>query len=960
MRTPALRRARVVLAAALAVGLAVPGMTISTARADSASDSSVTVRGSGSFAGLSVSVDRTQQLGHQVVDVSWKGLGQSDTQNQSGPTDYLQIMQCWSDPSLQQVSTDADRDTLRDQCYFGAFGSTYAGNASSVPGGYYASASAYLRKVVKPTLVGFKPGATSDEDKAANARALQAQHDAWALDLHGSQEANDGFVPFKPVSGTAYDGSGNSDVDNPWFDQQITNEIDYAPSAVDGTGSMPFEVQTGLENSSLGCGQARASGVVPKCWIAVVPRGVPTSRTDGAQSPFAWSVWKNAMFIPLDFSSLSSSCARSATKTSITGSPLLAAAASSWTSSLCSSTGRSYSYLSTADLIRESSVTSAKDPGLQAVTRSVPGAPSDTVYAPVAVASLSIVFLIDRYYSDLYFDADGGVQGTPQDQLDHNGELVTQLKLTPRLVAKLLTQSYRGSMPPSRLDVRSADDPQHDDPNLKGARLGLLDDPEFTALNPDLAALDYQHQYSLTNLVVPFGRANEYGELWQWVLADPSARAFLSGQPDEHGMKVNPAFKNALQARDDFPKPDPWCADVDTRPAVPPLCGIDYNKYAANLEAAAIAAAKGDPKRGTFNPVDNFRADFFSGFGSAPRDLVGRRAELVLTDTVSAARFGLRSAQLLNAHGDFVAPDAHSLQAAVDGMDTDDNGVLVPDPSTAVAGAYPLTVPQYVATVPSRITPEEGDAYADLLQYSAFHGQEQGPSVGQLPEGYLPLTQELKSEAVVAAEEIRDEAGVAPDPTSTPTPTPSSTVTRTASPTPAPQSTSRAVTPAPSSSPASTAVAGVAAKPSPSVTADPPASTTVSATTPSAAPTVSTSPTSSATASPSPSHTLATSARPSSPASHPGTPFHPSGGTGSSPVVSGSRATPTPSGKPTSLQSPVPTATATPQPEVQLVSATTPATKVGGIRFALFICLLVALLAGTTSQALRRVPARRR
>ena len=65
---------------------------------------------------------------------------------------------------------------------------------------------------------------------------------------------------------------------NPYFNVVTTNEIAGRRTGPDGTGAELFEVTTGLESTGLGCGQkvqpvGGGEPTVPKCWLVVVPRG---------------------------------------------------------------------------------------------------------------------------------------------------------------------------------------------------------------------------------------------------------------------------------------------------------------------------------------------------------------------------------------------------------------------------------------------------------------------------------------------------------------------------------------------------------------------------------------------------------------------------------------------------------------------------------------------------------------
>jgi len=94
------------------------------------------------------------------------------------------------------------------------------------------------------------------------------------------------------------------------------------------------------------------------------------------------------------------------------------------------------------------------------------------------------------------------------------------------------------------------------------------------------------------------------------------------------------------------------------------------------------------------------------------------------------------------------------------------DGVPVPDPASKAVGAYPLTVITYAATVPALLSAAEGADYATFLDYVANGGQTPGVGAGQLPPGYVPLTQAMHDQAVAAAARIKSQAGVTPTATS--------------------------------------------------------------------------------------------------------------------------------------------------------------------------------------------------
>ena len=61
--------------------------------------------------------------------------------------------------------------------------------------------------------------------------------------------------------------------------------------------------------------------------------------------------------------------------------------------------------------------------------------------------------------------------------------------------------------------------------------------------------------------------------------------------------------------------------------------------------------------------------------------------------------------------------------------------------ATVGAGAYPGTMVVYAAVPTSGLPAQDATDYAALLRFAATTGQRPGSDVGQLPSGYLPLTE---------------------------------------------------------------------------------------------------------------------------------------------------------------------------------------------------------------------------
>ena len=725
-----------VLAAALLVGAsALPLLAAGTATAadpaaaadpgpaaDPVAAGAVTVTGRGPFADLRVTVARTRALRNEVVGVSWTG-GTATRGNFA--VDYLQVFQCWGD-----AATGPDRE----QCQFG-------GLTGDSRGGAQVASRQVTYGITDPreTYLPRRPGELR-------------------------------YVPFRSVSGKTTESPLSE-----FFDATTTNEVPYARTRADGGGALPFEVQTGVEAPGLGCG-APAAGpppsaapvvvattptaatttapagpsagsaplVVPPrgagsggrgCWLVVVPRGSTevdgSRRTDDStnqllSSPLSRSNWDQRLVVPLDFAPVGQPCPLGRAERPVVGQEQAAEAVGSWQPTLCAGSGPVYSFTQVPDAVaRRQAVGDA--PGLSLTTRPLDVAllPQGRrpVYAPVALSGLAVAFQID---SQSAFDA-------PADVKARDGQAVRGLDLTPRLVAKLLTQSYRlGAATQAR-------------PGLEKNPLDLTRDPEFLRANPDFRALRF---IGIPDVVVPAGLSDGAGLVWEWLLGDADAAAFLGGAPDPDGMVVNPAYRGTGR-QDGFPKSDTVCQTFLTQQ--PPLCTLDARPYAGDGHEAARAAARGDSlSRSAYDA-----AGLPPTYRRAAPQPTGQRAVLALADTATAQRYGLQVARLRNAAGAFVAPDQSGLLAGLAAMTPSGvEGVLRPAPRSTAAAAYPLTNLTYAVTTPQVLVPAARTDYAAFLRYAAGPGQQAGVAPGQLPPGYAPLPQAQRTQALRASASI--------------------------------------------------------------------------------------------------------------------------------------------------------------------------------------------------------------
>jgi len=612
-------------------------------------------------------------------------------------------------------------------------------------------------------------------------------------------------VPFQSVTGSdpVFDQALNV-----YFDSNTTNELAAARTRSTGEGLAYFEMQTLRQAPGLGCGAARESnGVVSgrSCWLVIVPRDdhevdgdrVGPGRPDQSlmTSPLSASNWINRIVLPLTFAPIGNICPIGGAERRVLGSEVATDAMTRWQPTLCASGDRIFSFSQVSEPIIANQLGSS-DPSLAFVDSKVAGV-KDVVYAPILAGGLTFASLIERQV--------GGTDDASV--IERAGERMPALNLNARLVAKLMTQSYILSLAaPNEIDktthlyqVDANGRPKVDgNGDVVLNPRSLVTDPEFLALNPAYETYP-SYLMPIADALVPVGSSKLYQMVWRYILSDPDAKAFVEGVADEWGMRVNPYYRSQAtdstgEPRSDFPKRDETCAEPLVAGAESSiLCTTGANPYAGDMESSARAAGRGDDLA-----VNNWDVvavpPRFKPKGPAS---LGARAVLALTTTALAERYGLAQAQLVNASGDLIAPDATSIGEAIsDAVDKTTRSsapsFISPDPADAIGDAYPLATLTYAATVPSKLSVEAAEDYAAFLNFATESGQRLGVSDGRLPYGYVPLPNSLSVQAAAVADDIVAQAKAANQPTptpsviesATPTPTPTPSVTESATPTP--------------------------------------------------------------------------------------------------------------------------------------------------------------------------------
>ncbi|MFD3665136.1 hypothetical protein ACFWVF_31815 [Streptomyces sp. NPDC058659] len=667
-------------------------------------DSAVTKRGTAGpyddFSDLEVTVHQTRNLRAQGLRVSWKG----GKPTQGTATDYLQVMQCWGDDPA---------GPKREQCQFGS--------AATGTGNY----GTHITR--RELVVGTDP--------------LEKEYDELIPDPEYPGQMTSPFIPFTPVSGPPTTKS----VDWTYFSPHDTNEEFFLRTQPDGTGEAAVHLQSTREAPHLGCGDPVGTGAHVRgrsCWLVVVPRGShePDGSTGNNQrpqtSPFSTTNWNQRIVFPLDFLPVREACPTDKAERRMTGSELVTDAITSWQSALCAEGATRFTFTQRGEDMARGSLLNptSTSPGLAFTVEPVEGGEkAGFVHAPVAVNALTV---------GLYWEAD-------------RIGLVKDLKLSARLLAKLLTYSYPYDI---RLLSNTAPSPDH----VKDNPQSIVRDPEFLKLNPDFERFQQSVMSYPGGILLSAERSDTTRVVWNYLRADKEARAFLEGNPDPWGMRINPYFKDlrlVTDGSDEFPKADPTETELAVLDAKIRYGVTERSPYAIDMHDAARWV-----RRGTNNAKDQAATDHLTGGLKLVGGDVspGSRRAYGITDAASASRYQLQVAALPNADGTYVRPTASSMLKAVDQFkDSAVPGVLAPDPARAGKGAYPLTVVTYAAASTGLPADARRD-YARVLRYAAGAGQKQGTAPGELPFGYAPMPAKLKAQAAAAAGRLERGAPAGP------------------------------------------------------------------------------------------------------------------------------------------------------------------------------------------------------
>ena len=401
---------------------------------------------------------------------------------------------------------------------------------------------------------------------------------------------------------------------------------------LDGNGSAQYEVRSSVENESLGCSYQVA------CSLVVIPimglscdvdaecartgQFLPGSSNfanqgvDLAVSPSLWwseSNWRNRFSVPLTFGLPPDACnvLDDRPPTGFYGTELISQAALQWSPAYCLDKKR---FKFQANAMPDSAAFGLMETG-EAAAAFVSGKHETTgqaavVYAPTAVTGFAVGYVVDRP--------------------DNAGE-VTDLRLTPRLLAKLLTQSYLGS------DLGRGHRGIADNP------LSINLDPEFQKLNPGLDTISREAAATVLSLSES---SDVMTALTSYIANDRKAMDFVGGKPDQWGMKVNPSYKKIELPTAEWPLLDDYVPQTQDECLLQNPAPYFTQLAAPVTSLRKIAEAVLDAWPNVQTRCERATTSDPWKLGRVVRQGMGSRFMMGIVSLGDAARFGLRAAAL--------------------------------------------------------------------------------------------------------------------------------------------------------------------------------------------------------------------------------------------------------------------------------------------------------------------------
>ena len=523
---------------------------------------------------------------------------------------------------------------------------------------------------------------------------------------------------------------------------------EWSTTTAKGTGVVHIPALSDLQNQFLGCSPTKP------CSLAVIP----VQGGDILQSPFSCAKhiedgpaggnsstaqvtfgnprpgapqcsWAKRIVVPLRFAPSLANCKFNNPTFTVIGSPMAQREMDQWDTGLCEQANPlfiSYSF----SLPEPAAISAVQSGGGDVALTTRPaatltGAHHKYTYAPISVSAVTIPYWVDN---------------------TNTGDPFTHLKLDPRLVAKMLTTSY---------NLAAAACTPHPtkicDPGVDGNPADVIVDHEFTRLNPNINIGDTAlGSASIANDVpiVQSGPSDMTYMLTRWMAANKQASDFLTGIPDQWGMRLNSYYSSIKYPTDAFVPADPSTVVAHAYSPIFPLA----------LGVSDMVEAW-PPGTGYLKQICGTTGGQLS-YCRLSQETPGSRVLFGVLDYGDTDAFQVPSAAILNPAGRYVTPSAKSMAAALNSM-VDNGNKITQEVSTTSKNAneYPLTMVIYAMVPTSNVSHAKADAIARWLRYLAGAGQREGTAPGTLPVGYLPLTPKLRAETLTAANAVQNQTG---------------------------------------------------------------------------------------------------------------------------------------------------------------------------------------------------------
>jgi hypothetical protein len=540
-------------------------------------------------------------------------------------------------------------------------------------------------------------------------------------------------------------------------------------------------------NPSIGYDQGDLMGVA-------APDEFPFGQTNGlsgnggvaplqAASYACWSA--DRIVIPLSFAPTPNDCPSTTPAFYVQGSPMMETQMLQWEAGWCvGGDPVALDYTANSESVaREDFLAGGQVGGARAdmalVTQPATAAQKQAssrqfTYAPLANSGVGIAYLVDD---------------------PRTGSQIDRMVLDPRLLAKLITESYTLQYGCTRAD--HTQESLTCDPAVWGDgknAYSLFDDPEFLSLNRQCQPYGESANYTCTN---PSDGTNEDADdfppnitasggtatgdflptvlepdsdmnydLTGWIAANADAAAFLSGTPDPWGMVVNSDYLNVTYPAEAFPILDNgYTLPITCSNLGCPTNDLDVTMQAAwnpqpDLDTITIDLLTDQPSASS--PTDGcpsvngcLTSRELTLTSALSPQLLGSRDLLAELDLGDIAGYQFPAAELINGAGKAVGPTQASVEAAVNDMKTNPDGITQYfDFSSTDPAAYPLSMVDYAMVPTCGLSHTEASAIADFLTKAATTGQVQGEAPGDLAPGYYPLNAKQKAQTLEAAQEV--------------------------------------------------------------------------------------------------------------------------------------------------------------------------------------------------------------